>query len=390
MLETSNHALECRAQRWRWAGLMLKSNTEHVAASEIEELESEQADGEAALPSYEILTYPADYVLEVLVKKFREDDISIPKFQRGFVWNRNQASRLIDSFLKGLPVPSIFLFSEPGTEKLLVVDGQQRLRSIVYFFEGYFGEETRGRRMTFRLTGLEEGSPYEGKTYEDIRDQHPAEYAKLNNSVLRSFVMRQLSPDDDTSIYHVFERLNTGGTQLCPQEIRNCVHHGEFNDLLQSLNDYPAWREVYGRSSPDPRQRDVELILRFFALFEAGDAYVKPMKHFLNQFMRKSAGFGTDKLSMFRSLFEETTDAVLGSLGEKPFHIRAGLNAAVFDSVYVAVARNTKSLSSQGKRRFEQLISDEEYLQHVSSGTTDVATVAQRLRIASTALGDAT
>ena len=369
---------------------MLRSNTEHVDASEIEELESEQADGEAALPSYEILTYPADYVLEVLVKKFREDDISIPKFQRGFVWNRNQASRLIDSFLKGLPVPSIFLFSEPGTEKLLVVDGQQRLRSIVYFSEGYFGEETRGRRMTFRLTGLEEGSPYEGKTYEDIRDQHPAEYAKLNNSVLRSFVMRQLSPNDDTSIYHVFERLNTGGTQLYPQEIRNCVHHGEFNDLLQSLNDYPAWREVYGRSSPDPRQRDVELILRFFALFEASDAYVKPMKHFLNQFMRKSAGFDADKLSTLQNLFEETTDAVLSSLGEKPFHIRAGLNAAVFDSVYVAVARDTKSLGSEGKRRFEQLISDEEYLQHVTSGTTDVATVAQRLRIASDALGNAT
>ena len=366
---------------------MLKSKTERSDVGDIEELESERADGEAVLPSYEILTYPADYVLEVLVKKFRDDDIRIPKFQRGFVWNRNQASRLIDSFLKGLPVPSIFLFSEPGTEKLLVVDGQQRLRSIVYFFEGYFGEERHGRRVTFRLTGLEEGSPYEGKSYEDIRDQYPSEYARLNNSVLRSFVMRQLSPHDDTSIFHVFERLNTGGTQLYPQEIRNCVHHGEFNDLLHSLNAYPAWREIYGRPSSDPRQRDVELILRFFALSEASESYVKPMKHFLNQFMRESVNFDKIKLADLRTRFQDTTDAVLKTLGEKPFHIRAGLNAAVFDSVYVAFAQDSESHVDDGRQRFEKLIHDDEYLQHVTSGTTDVATVAKRLRIASTVFG---
>lgn len=369
---------------------MLNSNTEQSGANDIEELESERADGDALLPSYEIFTYPADYVLEVLVKKFRDDDIRIPKFQRDFVWKRNQASRLIDSFLKGLPVPSIFLFSEPGTEKLLVVDGQQRLRSIVYFFDGFFGEEKRGRRATFRLTGLEEGSPFEGKSYEDIRDQFPSEYLKLNNSVLRSFVMRQLSPNDDTSIYHVFERLNTGGTQLTPQEIRNCVHHGAFNDLLHSLNDYPPWRKIYGRPSSDPRQRDLELILRFLALSEASESYVKPMKHFLNQFMRKSDTFDESKLADLGSRFKKTTDAVLKSLGEKPFHIRAGLNAAVFDSVYVAFAQAAEPHVDEVKERFKQLIRDDEYLQHVTSSTTDVASVAERLRIASTVLGAVT
>lgn len=362
---------------------MLKSDVEHKRRDDLEELESEQADGDAALPTYEILTYPADYVLEVLTKKFRDGDVVIPSFQRDFVWNRNQASRLIDSFLKGLPVPSIFLFAEQGTEKLLVVDGQQRLRSIAYFFEGYFGEESRGRRVTFRLTGLEDGSPYNGKTYENLRDQFPSEYAKLNNSVLRSFVMRQLSPDDDTSIYHVFERLNTGGTQLSPQEIRNCVHHGAFNDLLHSLNEYAPWRQVYGRQSPDPRQRDVELILRFFALADAGSAYVKPMKHFLNLFMNKSADFGSGRLTRLRRLFEDTTDAVVETLGERPFHIRAGLNAAVFDSVYVALAADAGPLPPDIGRRFELLVGDEEFLQHVTSGTTDVATVAERLRLAS-------
>ena len=362
---------------------MLNTDAENNHDGNFEELESERADGEAALPSYEILTYPADYVLDVLVKKYCDDEIVIPKFQRGYVWNQNQASRLIDSFLKGLPVPSIFLFADPETEKLLVVDGQQRLRSIAYFFEGYFGEETSGRRVTFRLSGLEEGSPYEGKTYDNIRDQFPSEYLKLNNSVLRSFVMRQLSPDDDTSIYLAFERLNTGGTQLSPQEVRNCVHAGAFNDLLHSLNEYPAWRTVYGRPSPDPRKRDVELILRFLALSESGKSYEKPMKHFLNLFMQESACFNPERLKRLSRLFEETTDAVVKSLGERPFHIRAGLNAAVFDSVYVALSSGPDSLPPDIKQRFERLVHDKEYLQHVTSGTTDVAAVAERLRLAS-------
>ena len=255
--------------------------------SQIEQISSEIDDHEATLPSYEILTYPADFTLEVLVDKWNKGDITLPKFQRHFVWNQNQASKLIDSFLRGLPVPSIFLFQNLADHKLLVVDGQQRLRTIAYFFEGYFGEERAGKRSTFALTGLEKNSPFSGLTYESLRDQDPVTFAKLNDSVLRSFVIRQLHPDDDTSIYHVFERLNTGGTLLTPQEIRNCIHHGPFNDLLIDLNRLNAWRQIYGINSPNRRQRDVELILRFLALYYSGDSYEKPMKDFLNKFMAR-------------------------------------------------------------------------------------------------------
>ncbi|MGH3842538.1 MAG: DUF262 domain-containing protein, partial [Pseudonocardiaceae bacterium] len=90
--------------------------------------------------------------------------IEDPRLPKRFVWSQVQASKLIESFLVGLPVPSIFLYTERGSENLLVVDGQQRLRSVFYYFEGLFGEERRGQRPVFRLKGISEESPYYGKT----------------------------------------------------------------------------------------------------------------------------------------------------------------------------------------------------------------------------------
>lgn len=102
-----------------------------------------------------------------------------------------------------------------------------------------------------------------GKRFEDLDD---ADRRRLRNSVLRSFIVQQIDPEDNTSIYHVFERLNTGGTFLANQEIRNCVYRGAFNNLLNELNSLSHWRRIVGKPDLDSRQKDVELILRFFAL----------------------------------------------------------------------------------------------------------------------------
>ena len=354
----------------------------------IDDVASEIADREATLPFYEILTYPADYTLEVLIDKWRKKEIVIPKFQRHFVWNQTQSSKLIDSFLQGLPVPSIFLYQDLTDPKLVVVDGQQRLKTIAYYFSGVFGDADDGPRREFCLTGLEEDSPFEGLSYESLGDRHPAAFAKLNNSVLRAFLIRQFDPADDTSIYHVFERLNTGGTELLPQEIRNCVHHGPFNDLLVDLNCNPAWRILFGKDSPDRRQRDVELILRFFALMTQGSTYKKPMKNFLNQFMKSHKRCDKSLLDEYRCTFENTANLILDKLGEKPFHIRrAGLNAAVFDCVFSAVAQNLDSVPDDFSERYSSLIVKSEFLECATSGTTDQDIVARRMSLAIEAFG---
>ena len=118
---------------------------------DFEKIESEEVDRNDEQPTYEILTYPTDFTLEVLVDKFEREQIQVPPYQRGFVWNQTKASRLIESFLLGLPVPPIYLYQDPTENTLLVIDGQQRLKSILYFFQGYFGEEKKGKRPVFRL-----------------------------------------------------------------------------------------------------------------------------------------------------------------------------------------------------------------------------------------------
>jgi hypothetical protein len=357
---------------------------------EIAQIPSEEEDQESSPPSFEVVTYPADFTLEVLVTKLKGSppEIQIPGFQRRFVWTQAQASKLIESFLLGLPVPPIFVFTDARNIQM-VVDGQQRLKSIGYFFEGFFGPEEKGRRPVFRLTGLNEKSPYHNLTYRDLQTKQDSAARKLKDSVLRAFVIKQLNPSDNTCVYHVFERLNTGGTLLKGQEIRNCVYSGRLNDLLVDLNSGRAWRQIYGKKETDKRQRDVELVLRFFALARNSSSYKKPMKDFLSDFMKTNQSpepmpedAAKKRLTKFRTDFETTTELILKSLGPKPFHLTAGLNAAVFDSVSVAFARRAHQIPMDIKARYERLKKDPAFQKDVSRSTTDVEAVSNRLKLA--------
>ena len=346
---------------------------------ELEEIQSEIEDQDSIPASYDIVTYPADYTLEVLESKIARTIIA-PGFQRKFVWSIKQASRLIESFLLGLPVPAIFLYADPRTNKYLVVDGQQRLCTIQYFFEGYFGEpDVRGNRTVIKLKGLNTDSPYNERTYQDLKQNDEAAYNRLNEAVLRAFIVKQLRPEGSSSIYQIFERLNTGGTHLVGQEIRNCIYHGPFNDLLLSINEMSEWRAIFGKPSEDKRMRDVELILRFLALYHKAPMYQKPMKKFLSDYMEEHQNDDSSSLMEHKQLFESTTRAVLERLGKRPFNIRAGLNSAAFDGVYVAFARNLNNIPNDIQSRYQSLKANESFSDLVSSATTDEEIVSKRM-----------
>jgi hypothetical protein len=93
----------------------------------------------------------------------------------------------------------MYLYAD-AADKLLLIDSQQRLRTVAHFFEGFFGHEAKGRRPVFRLTGLNEESPFAGKTYAELRAEAPQSFSRLNDAVLRSFVIKQLNPQDHTSV----------------------------------------------------------------------------------------------------------------------------------------------------------------------------------------------
>ncbi|MFQ5444559.1 MAG: DUF262 domain-containing protein [Nitrospinales bacterium] len=312
----------------------------------------------------------------------------MPEFQRQFVWRPVQARKLIESFLLGLPVPAIFLYTEYDSQKKLLVDGQQRLKSIAYFFSGYFGEEYQEKRSVFRLKGISENSKYHNKTFDDLNEE---DQRKLKDSVLRAFIIQQLSPKDDTSIYHVFERLNTGGTFLNNQEVRNCVYYGDFNDLIkQRLNLDDNWRKILGKAEPDKRMIDHELILRFLSLTCNVQNYEKPLKDHISKYLKRHRNPSKDFLNATENTFNRTCEIVFKTLGEKPFHIKRGLNAAAFDCVMAAFAKNlnkfpeviSEKKQKRIKTKYKELINELDTQKLITSGTTDISVVKKRFELA--------
>jgi uncharacterized protein with ParB-like and HNH nuclease domain len=90
---------------------------------------------------YEITSYGADYPVDSIIKRLEDDIILVPEFQRKYVWSIVQASRFIESLLLGLPVPGIFMSKELNTNKLLIIDGQQRLKTLQFFYKGIFNKK---------------------------------------------------------------------------------------------------------------------------------------------------------------------------------------------------------------------------------------------------------
>lgn len=351
---------------------MAQTNSEDI---DIEALAEEEEDEASGSISYQTNTFPADFTLEVLHQKWKNNDFQIPPFQRGYVWKLPQASKLIESFLLGLPVPPIFLFASKEDARQLVVDGQQRMKTVFYYFDGTFGEPAQDKKTVFRLKGLADSSPYFEKTFEDLSEK---DRRRLKNCVLRSFIIQQLDPEDDTSVYHVFERLNTGGTALSNQEVRNCVYRGPFNDSLRELNVHPSWRTLLGAPKPDSRQKDIELLLRFISLLDL-PAYQKPLKEFMSKSMKKLNKRSPADLKALLDLFISTCERAQAALGERPFHITSGLNTAVYDSMMVGIAKTPGASAEKIREMHKTLLADADYRKHVRDATTDVEVVKKRM-----------
>jgi hypothetical protein len=358
---------------------------EGISMAEDDELDLVAEPEDEEYIQYDIASYPSDYTLSGIQELWNAKDLIIPEFQREFVWSIEQASLLVDSFLMGLPVPPVFFYIDEDN-KSLVIDGQQRILSIIFFFEGYFGIESgQGKRQVFRLTGLSEKSPYHNLRFADLKD---SDQRKLRGSVLRAVNIKQLAPrSDNSSVYHIFERLNTGGTALKPQEIRNCVYRGPIVSAFRELNRDQNWRRLLGKNAPDRYQRDVELVLRLFSLFEEWEEYEKPMKEYLNRSMRLNTQFKSAKARRFQAVFPKACEALVKSLGAKPFHVRGPLNSSVLDATMCVILENGGRVSAQFKDRFAKLNSDGDFQQRIRVSTTDTMTVRSRIRDAKKYLG---
>jgi len=323
---------------------------------------------------YEITSYSADYPVDSLIKRIRDKVIFVPPFQRKFVWDIYEASKFIESLILGLPVPSIFLSKEKKTNRMLIVDGQQRLMSLNSFYNGDFKGES------FALTGVVKD--LEGRMYSDLS---PADRNRLNDSILHSIIIRQDEPDDnDSSIYQIFERINSGGQDLSPQEIRACIYYGGYNELLNELTQDDYWRQIFGKKYNE-RMREEELILRFFSLLKDDKLYEKPLKDFLNKRMAANRNFELYPKVDLENVFYKTIRFIHTTIGSKAFKIQKGIHTGLYDSVMVATALRLEKGEikehQQYRDAYRELLEDSPFIALIESGTSDENNVRERLRI---------
>ena len=340
-------------------------------------IDEASADATIAPMRYDITSYGASYDVEGLVKRVKRGDIYVPTFQRGYVWEQPRASQFIESLLLGLPVSGIFLAREWDSNKFIVIDGQQRLKTLLYFYDGLFepkGAETGGK--VFRLTKVQ--PEFEGSNYNSLREP---DRIRLNDSILHATIVKPESPDGEASLYSLFDRLNTGGMKVAPQEIRAALYQGDMMNLVRQLNHYEGWRELFGRQSL--RLKDEEMVLRFLALHYDSNQYQPPMAGFLNRFAQKHRKANPAFLEEAEYIFKNTIATMGASLGRKAFRPEGALNAAVFDSVMVGLARQLTGQKSEKtveiNNAYERLLDDSLYHELISRSTSSAANVKERI-----------
>lgn len=342
---------------------------------------------------YNISSWGADYSFRELVSLYDEDDLVKPELQRKYVWEKPEASRFIDSILLGLPIPSIFL-AKTENNKMLIIDGYQRLMTVNDYIKGVWS----GDNSVFTLSNIpgKINHRWRGKAYNQLSE---SEQRKIKTTTIHAIIFEQKQQkDDDTSLYQIFERINTSGKSLMPQEIRNCVYQGNLNTLLFQLNKDVNWRLLYGNHKEDSRMRDIEFILRFFALkSDEMKTYTKgsiSLKKVLNEFMGAKVNNIPQTVLDFGNEFTKSILAVKTQFGENAFFnvqssdlttIRKRFYPTVYDSIMIATAialsKGVDTSRADETNRLA-LLRDDKFREYSTQGTMQVGHINGRIELA--------
>ena len=367
-------------------------------------------DTEPSIAEYDLSTVPSDFNVMTLKQLVDNGWLRIPGFQRHFVWDLTRASKLIESLILGVPVPQLFLY-EQDRDHYLLIDGQQRLMSIYYFKEQRFPrpEKRADIRRIFNQHGkLPEQLLQNDEYFRDFKLRLPSplpdqknllsglnysslgDYqSKLDMRPIRCIHIRQNGDrDDDAAMYEVFNRLNSGGVSLRPQEIRTSMYHSDFYDMLSRINVNSAWRGLLQSQEPDLYMKDIEVLLRGFAMLIDGADYRPSMIKFLNRFSKKCAENDPQDNAYLQSLFCSFMDATSG-LSDGTFINKKNnrFNIALYEAVFTAACReaygNRNTVKSAIRsEQVEALRRDDRFNAATLKATTQTENVQTRLAIA--------
>jgi len=268
-----------------------------------------------------------------------------PDYQRDVVWNPASQTRFIDSLTKQLPIPSMCISLDYKTDQREVVDGLQRMSSIIRFLSD----------GSWRLSKLEDvDRRILNKKVDQIREEHPDIYSRIENTTIPVTVLRcDLSKRSHQEyLFTIFHRLNTGSVKLTNQEIRNCIYHGSFNTMLRDIVETNVFIDLFDLSeSKKYRFSNEELILRVLAFSANLEKYKPSLAKFLNAFMSANRFADEDAIDNTKDIFNRMLNLVYKRiLDSEPL---PRLSKATTEALLVGVAKNLDDLESQNNNRLK-------------------------------------
>lgn len=332
-----------------------------------------------------------DWTTETIASQLEKGNIDInPKFQRRDAWSQEEKSRLIESLMLGLPVPTIILAEmKERKNSFIVIDGKQRLLSIKQFCSN----KTEFSKL--KLKKLEVLTELEGKTFEDLKED--ASFDKFitafENATIRTIVIKNWP--NEQFLYSVFLRLNTGSKPLSPQELRQALHPGAFLDFLDDATaDSKVMMSLLRNTKADSRMRDIELALRYFGYLYNRNNYNGNLRVFLDETCKLLNEKWTTEELKIRQQFKELEKSIefcFDIFGEKQAFSKWESNAynnrfnrALFEVfTFYFSDRNVRAdiNKSEFEEGFRKLCdTDNAFVESISSTTKDIRRVTKRFQ----------
>ncbi len=291
-----------------------------------------------------IFTTTTDYPLSTIKEMFDDGDIiPQPDYQREYIMDEKKASKLIESVLLQIPIPTVYLCEE-NDGSLSIIDGQQRLTSFVKFLKN-----------EFKLRNLEEYPELNGKNFADLEK---VIQKNIKNTPIHSIVIKKESQELK---YEIFSRLNQGSTSLKPQELRNCIYRGNFNNMLEDVaKNNKTLRILF--ASENKRKAYQEYILRYFSLKNFQE-YSSSIGKTMNKFMEKHQNDSIEEVEGYKREFNSNIDIIKQVLGEDAFFaaesdkgiISNKFSGSVYDSIIIGFSmfNNNDIMANADKIRQE-------------------------------------
>ena len=342
---------------------------------------SEDEDVKAVMPPSDVVSFNEMRSCADLFRMYKKGILEIrPDFQRGIVWKTNEMSLFVDSLIKQLPIPSLCVSLDSSTGKRMVIDGLQRIWTIIRFLDS--------EKDDWRISNTEGvDARIAGKTVSTVKKEQIRLCQILEDVTLPINTIR-CDYSDNTHmeyLFQIFSRLNSGGRRLLGQEIRNCVFQGSLNTFLKAYVHTEKWLSFVDHKSEEVdkyRFGNEERVLRFMAFYDRWESYSSSLVRFLNSYMRDNRDICTEDIVKWQRLLNDSLDVVSRIQAKK----ETRKNWNVMECVLVGISKNINAMRNASAEsvteRFNELIASPEYTERMKEGVLHGTKVRDRIDMA--------